>query len=114
MYFPEVPTLEFFDRADFPWLDEIEAATDAIRTELTTVLVADRAGLEPYVAYPEKGLPLDQWKELNQCRSPATWPDVRARRRCLRRRLSARYRDAARRRSFPSSSPERTFRRTRA
>jgi aspartate beta-hydroxylase len=68
MYFPEIPAVEFFDREDFPWLDEIEAATDVIRTELTTVLVADRAGLEPYVAYPEKGLPLDQWKELNQSR----------------------------------------------
>jgi len=68
MYFPEIPTVEFFDRADFPWLDEIEAATEAIRTELTTVLVADRTGLEPYIAYPEKGLPLDQWKELNQSR----------------------------------------------
>ena len=31
------------------------------------VLVADRAGLEPYIAYPE-GVPLDQWKELNKSR----------------------------------------------
>jgi aspartate beta-hydroxylase len=68
MYFPEIPAIEFFDRADFPWLDTIEAATDAIRTELTTVLVADRAGLEPYIAYPEQGVPLDQWKDLNRSR----------------------------------------------
>jgi aspartate beta-hydroxylase len=68
MYFPEIPAVEFFDRGDFPWLDEIEAGTEVIRAELTTVLVADRAGLEPYIAYPEKGLPLDQWKELNQSR----------------------------------------------
>ncbi|HYB65781.1 MAG TPA: aspartyl/asparaginyl beta-hydroxylase domain-containing protein [Steroidobacteraceae bacterium] len=67
MYFPEIPAVEFFDRAEFPWLDAIEAASDEIRAELTTVLVADRAGLEPYIAYPE-GVPLDQWKELNKSR----------------------------------------------
>jgi aspartyl/asparaginyl beta-hydroxylase (cupin superfamily) len=69
MYFPEIPAIEFFERADFPWLDAIESATDEIRTELTTVLVTDRAGLEPYISYPEQGLPLDQWKTLNKSRS---------------------------------------------
>src|SRR5262249_49484327 len=68
MYFPEIPALEFFERSAFPWLEAIEAATDDIRTELTTVLVADRAGLEPYIAYPEQGVPLDQWQELNKSR----------------------------------------------
>lgn len=67
MYFPEVPDIEFFDREAFPWLDALEAATDAIRAELLQVLIADREGLEPYVAYPE-GVPLDQWKELNKSR----------------------------------------------
>jgi aspartate beta-hydroxylase len=67
MYFPEIPALEFFDRTDFPWLDAIEAASEDITKELTTVLVSDRAGLEPYVAYPE-GVPLDRWKELNKSR----------------------------------------------
>jgi aspartate beta-hydroxylase len=67
MYFPELPTIEFFERGDFPWLDAVEAASDAIRSELTTVLIADRAGLEPYVAYPD-GVPLDQWRELNKSR----------------------------------------------
>jgi aspartate beta-hydroxylase len=67
MYFPGLPALEFYDRADFPWLDALEAASDEIRSELMQVLVADREGLEPYVAYPE-GLPLNQWKELNKSR----------------------------------------------
>jgi aspartate beta-hydroxylase len=67
MYFPEIPAVEFFDRAEFPWLDPIEAAVEEIRTELTSVLVSDRAGLEPYVAYPD-GVPLDRWKELNRSR----------------------------------------------
>jgi aspartate beta-hydroxylase len=67
MYFPEIPAVEFFDRADSPWLDAIEAASDAIRAELMDVLVSDREGLEPYVAYPE-GVPLNQWRELNKSR----------------------------------------------
>jgi aspartyl/asparaginyl beta-hydroxylase (cupin superfamily) len=67
MYFPEIPAVEFFDRNEFPWLDAIEAATDEIRAELLSVLVTDREGLEPYIAYPE-GTPLNQWKELNKSR----------------------------------------------
>jgi aspartyl/asparaginyl beta-hydroxylase (cupin superfamily) len=67
MYFPGIPALEFFDNAEFPWLSALEAATEDIRAELTAVLSADQGGLEPYVAYPE-GVPLDQWRELNQSR----------------------------------------------
>jgi aspartate beta-hydroxylase len=67
MLFPEIPALEFFERSDFPWLDGIEAAAEEIRVELMSVLVADRAGLEPYIAYPD-GVPLDQWRELNKSR----------------------------------------------
>ena len=59
--------MEFFARDDFPWLDAIEMATAEIRAELTAVLISDRAGLEPYIAYPE-GVPLDQWQELNRSR----------------------------------------------
>ena len=67
MLFPELPSIEFFDRADFPWLDAIEADANEIRAELTRVLISDRAGLEPYIAYSE-GVPLDQWAELNKSR----------------------------------------------
>ena len=67
MHFPEIPTVEFFERSEFPWLDAVEAATEQIRAELTAALVSDRAGLEPYIAYPE-GVPLDQWRELNKSR----------------------------------------------
>ena len=67
MYFPEIPTIEFFAREDFPWLGAIEAATDDIRAELTNVLVSDREGLAPYIDYPV-GVPLDQWRELNKSR----------------------------------------------
>jgi aspartyl/asparaginyl beta-hydroxylase (cupin superfamily) len=67
MYFPELPVIEFFERADFPWLDAVEAATDEIRAELTGAMIADRAGLQPYIDYPA-GVPIDQWKELNRSR----------------------------------------------
>jgi aspartyl/asparaginyl beta-hydroxylase (cupin superfamily)/thioredoxin-like negative regulator of GroEL len=67
LYFPEMPAIEFFERSDFPWLDAIEAATDEIRAELTNVMIADRAGLQPYIDYPV-GQPVDQWKELNHSR----------------------------------------------
>jgi aspartate beta-hydroxylase len=67
MYFPEIPAIEFFERADFPWLDAIEAATDEIRSEIMNVMIADRAGLQPYLDYPP-GSPIDQWKELNHSR----------------------------------------------
>ena len=67
MYFPEIPAVEFFDRAEFPWLDAIEAIADGIRAELTTVLVTDRAGLAPCIALPD-GVPLGQWRDLNKSR----------------------------------------------
>ena len=67
MYFPELPAIEFFERADCPWLDAIEAASDEIRAELLRVLVADREGLQPYIDFPS-GLPLDQFRELNGSR----------------------------------------------
>jgi len=67
MYFPELPAIDFFDRAEFPWLDAIEAATPEIRAELLRVLVADREGLQPYIDFPE-GLPIDQFRELNRSR----------------------------------------------
>ena len=67
MYFPQIPAVEFLDRADFPWLDAVESATAGIRAELTALLNTAGSGLEPYVAYPD-GVPLDQWRELNRSR----------------------------------------------
>ncbi|TLY99528.1 MAG: aspartyl/asparaginyl beta-hydroxylase domain-containing protein, partial [Gammaproteobacteria bacterium] len=67
LYVPELPAIEFFERAEFPWLDAIEEATEDIRAELARVLASDQAGLQPYVAYGD-GVPLDQWRELNKSR----------------------------------------------
>ena len=47
-YFPELPQIQFYPRADFPWLDRVEAATAEIRTEMLTILQEDDA-FAPYV-----------------------------------------------------------------
>ncbi len=47
-YFPELPQIQFYARALFPWLDELEAATGAIRAELLEVMRIDGA-FSPYV-----------------------------------------------------------------
>jgi aspartyl/asparaginyl beta-hydroxylase (cupin superfamily) len=47
-YFPALPQIQFYERRDFAWLDRVEAATDAIRTELMAVL-QDPAAFAPYV-----------------------------------------------------------------
>lgn len=67
MYFPELPAIEFFDRAEFPWLDAVDAAAPEVRTELLRVLVADRDGLQPYIDFPDS-MPVDQFRDLNRSR----------------------------------------------
>jgi aspartate beta-hydroxylase len=67
MHFPRLPALEFYERAEFPWLDAFEGATDEIRTELLQCLAADAGGVVPYVDY-RAGVPLNQWRELNRSR----------------------------------------------
>ena len=53
-YFPELPNIQYADRGDFPWLDKVEAGTDAIRAELKQVLAEDSA-FSPYVeAEPDR------------------------------------------------------------
>ena len=62
-HYPGLAPIEFFDRADFPWLDPIEAATDEIRNEFLDILKVEE-GFTPYITYPP-GVPLNQWAELN-------------------------------------------------
>jgi hypothetical protein len=57
-YFPGLAQRPFFERADFEWVEAVEAATDAIRTELLALVdkAADRFG--PYVtASPDRPPP---------------------------------------------------------
>jgi aspartyl/asparaginyl beta-hydroxylase (cupin superfamily)/Tfp pilus assembly protein PilF len=66
-HFPRLPAISFFDRKDFPWIEDVEAATDAIRGELQSLLATSLEDFGPYVNYgPET--PLNQWKELNNSR----------------------------------------------
>ncbi|TXC64928.1 aspartyl/asparaginyl beta-hydroxylase domain-containing protein [Sphingosinicella ginsenosidimutans] len=66
-HYPGLREREFHDREDFPWLAELEAATDPILADFNRVLTAERAELEPYIQYPESA-PLRQWAALNRNR----------------------------------------------
>jgi aspartate beta-hydroxylase len=63
-FYPGLPTIEFYDRDEFPWLEEFEAATPRVREELLGVLREDAGGFSPYIHYPDHE-PLDQWRTLN-------------------------------------------------
>ncbi|MBC7506417.1 MAG: aspartyl/asparaginyl beta-hydroxylase domain-containing protein [Sandarakinorhabdus sp.] len=66
--YPYLPPVQFFDRALFPWLPQLETATPIIRAELEAMLADGGAkgsdGFTPYVAYPA-GAPVNQWVTLN-------------------------------------------------
>ena len=64
LYYPRLPPIPFYDRAHFPWLSELEAATDLIREELAVVMREDRAQFTPYIQF-SPGAPVNQWSELN-------------------------------------------------
>lgn len=64
MTFPRLPAIQFYDRRDFPWLKDVEAATDIIREEFLTAAREDTAEFQAYVRHPD-GVPLNQWAELN-------------------------------------------------
>jgi aspartyl/asparaginyl beta-hydroxylase (cupin superfamily) len=63
-YFPGLPAIEFYERSEFPWLEELEAATEPMQRELAAILREDQAGFAPYIHYDDH-MPLDQWRELN-------------------------------------------------
>ena len=62
-HYPGLLPQAFFAREDFPWLDAIEAGTDAIREEFLQVL-ADEQDFVPYLTYPDD-VPHQQFAELN-------------------------------------------------
>lgn len=55
LYYPELPNIQFYPREMFPWMDALEAATDAITAELEAVL-ADQTAFAPYLK-TQPGLP---------------------------------------------------------
>jgi aspartyl/asparaginyl beta-hydroxylase (cupin superfamily)/Flp pilus assembly protein TadD len=62
-HFPKLAPIEFFDRAEFPWIERVEQATDDIRDEFLDVLRTEE-GFTPYISYPP-GAPVNQFAELN-------------------------------------------------
>ena len=67
LHVAQLPAIPFFDRSHFPWLPQLEAATDMIREELLALMDAGMPGFAPYISYPP-GAPLNQWAELNNNR----------------------------------------------
>ncbi len=62
-HYPGLVPTPIFPRAQFPWLDAIEAGTDAIRAEFLKVFEGD-AGFTPYLSYAPD-MPHNQFAELN-------------------------------------------------
>lgn len=65
--YPRLPVIPFYDRTLFPWLADLEAATETIQAELEAVLADSFDAFVPYIAFP-KGAPVNQWGELNHSR----------------------------------------------
>jgi len=55
LYYPELPNIQFYPREQFPWMDAVEAATDAMTAELNAIL-EDEAAFAPYLT-TQPGLP---------------------------------------------------------
>ena len=61
-YFPELPTIGFYERSAFPWFDAIEAATADIRDELLGLLATPQV-FAPYIE-AEANAPVDRTHSL--------------------------------------------------
>jgi hypothetical protein len=72
LHIPYLPAIQFYDRADHAWTEELEAATPQILAELQAVLATDGGGFVPYIAY-DPGVPVNQWAELNHSRRWSTY-----------------------------------------
>ncbi len=64
LHYPFLPADEFFDRRHFPWMEELEAATPAIRAELQALIDDPGEALRPYIRM-DKGLPDNKWSPLD-------------------------------------------------
>jgi len=65
LHYPFLPGDEFFDREHFPWLRNLEAATDEILAELQAILSEPKQPLEPYIAMAP-GTPASKWSALDK------------------------------------------------
>jgi aspartyl/asparaginyl beta-hydroxylase (cupin superfamily)/Tfp pilus assembly protein PilF len=65
LHYPFLPADEFFDRDHFPWLKNLESATEEIRSEINAILADRDPRLEPYVEQ-EPGVPDNLWSPLDR------------------------------------------------
>ncbi|NWK98565.1 hypothetical protein DM806_23450 [Sphingobium lactosutens] len=64
LYYPFLPADEFFDRAHFPWMAQLEAQTDGIRAEFLALVEKQGASVRPYVRQ-DAGTPENKWTALD-------------------------------------------------
>jgi aspartyl/asparaginyl beta-hydroxylase (cupin superfamily) len=63
-FYPGLPAIGFYERAEFPWLEALEAATDDIGREVLALLAGQEGDDAPGARGHER-LPLEQWREVN-------------------------------------------------
>lgn len=68
LHVPRLPPITFYDDSLFPWMRDVEAQTDAIKTELQAMLERRQDEFVPYIQYPP-GTPVNQWDKLNHSRN---------------------------------------------
>ncbi len=68
LYVPRLPAIPFYDRNLFPWAEEIESKTAAIREELKAALADEKKDFTPYISL-RPSQPVDQWAKLNHSAS---------------------------------------------
>ena len=64
MSFPGLRNRAWFERDEFPWMQELERHTDGIREELLAVLAAD-VGFRPFIQVPRQHPGAAYWQQLN-------------------------------------------------
>jgi aspartate beta-hydroxylase len=64
IHYPFLPADEFFERKHFPWMDAVEAQSEAIRDELIALIKDDAPGFAPYVTQ-DPGTPQNLWSGLD-------------------------------------------------
>ena len=64
MSFPGLKNRAWFEREEFPWMQELERHTGAIREELLAVLAAD-VGFRPFIQVPKQHPGAAYWRQLN-------------------------------------------------
>lgn len=65
LHFPQLPAIQFYDEAEFPWLKELQAGTAAVERELDALLREPEPGFRPYLNHPD-GVPLNESAALNK------------------------------------------------